>query len=121
MADWFTIISAIGGFEAVKWGITYFATRGSFKKREAAEAQKEEAAADAADQDNRQRQVDWLEKRISERDAKIDSLYIELRAEQGKLLTEIYKRHEQELQLKELEVKRCEIRKCSNRKPPGDF
>lgn len=121
MSDWVTILTAIGGFEAVKWVVTYIATHGSFKKKEAAEAQKEEAAADALTQDNMRSQIDWYEKRIIERDSRVDLIWKQLREEQFKYIEEISRRHELELQLKELEVKRCEVRKCVGRKPPGDF
>ena len=109
-----TIVTAIGGFELIKWVVTWIATRKSTQKKVYEEAE-------ALQIGNEQRSVDWLEKRICERDSKIDSLYIELRAEQQKRLEEIYSRHELELNLKESEVKRCDIRKCTNRKPPSDY
>ncbi len=108
------LVTAIGGFELIKWVVTWIATRKSTRK-------KVEEEAEALQIGNEQKRVDWLEKRICERDSKIDSLYIELRAEQQNRLEEIFKRHELELQLKESEVKRCDIRKCSNRKPPSDY
>ena len=58
---------------------------------------------------------------MSERDMKIDSLYVELRQEQSAHLEEIHKRHEVELKLKEAEMKRCDVRGCSNRVPPSDY
>ena len=109
-----TIVTAIGGFELIKWVVMWIATRKSTQKKVREEAE-------ALQIGNEQRRVDWLEKRICERDAKIDSLYIELRAEQQNRLEEIFKRHEVELKFRESEVKRCDVRKCSNRKPPSDY
>ena len=71
--------------------------------------------------ENERKQVAWLEDRISQRDAKIDALYIELRQEQAAHLDEIHKRHETELKLKEAEMKRCDVRGCGKRQPPSDY
>lgn len=119
--EWVMIITAVGGFEAVKWGITHFTTRHSFKKRERAAADREEATTDAVEISNEQKRVDWLEKRVNERDTKIDALYIELRNEQRTHLEAIHKLHESQLIIKELEVKRCDVRKCHDRKPPSEY
>lgn len=109
-----TVVTAIGGFELIKWVVMWIATRKSTQKKESEEAE-------ALQIINEQSRVDWLEKRICERDAKIDSLYIELRTEQQNRLEEIFKRHEVELKFKESEVKKCDVRKCPNRKPPSDY
>lgn len=86
-----TILGSFGGLEFIKW-------LGSRKKNE----------------------VDWLEERITQRDAKIDALYIELRQEQANKLEEIHKRHEIELALKDAENNRCDRpdSECGRRKPP---
>ena len=76
---------------------------------------------EAKEKENNRKQVDWLEKRLGERDAKIDALYIELRNEQNAKLEEIHLRHETELQLKEAEVKKCCKRGCGDRMPPSDY
>lgn len=119
--EWVMIITAVGGFEAVKWGITHFTTRHSFKKRERAVADREEATTDTLELTNEQKRVDWLEKRVTERDTKIDALYIELRSEQKAHLESIHKAHELELIIKELEAKRCDVRKCTERRPPSEY
>ena len=108
------ILGAIGGSSTITWAITFWANRKT-------NARKEYAAADALENDNERKQVDWLEKRLSERDAKIDGLYAELRKEQSAKLDEIHKRHETELKLKETEVKRCDVRGCGNRQPPSGY
>ena len=65
--------------------------------------------------------MDWLESRLAERDAKIDHLYEELRAEQKARLEEIHRRHEVELKLAEAEVKKCHKHGCGDRIPPSDY
>ena len=53
-------------------------------------------------------------------DAKIDTIYVELRQEQAEKLQLIYDKHELELKLKEAEIKKCDVRGCTNRQPPSD-
>lgn len=114
LSDIITILGTLGGFELIKWVVTWLTTHKSVEKKASEEAEAIEIL-------NEQKRTDWLERRICERDSKIDSLYIELRAEQQNRLEEIYKRHELELKLKESEVKRCDVRKCTSRKPPSDY
>lgn len=65
--------------------------------------------------------MDWLEKRIAERDAKIDSLYQEKNAMTNAYMEEVHRRHEIELQLTEAEVKKCYRRVCKDRQPPSNY
>ena len=94
-------ITAMGGLEAVKW--------------------KEEADVSSLEEENRRKKVDWLEDRLTQRDEKIDGLYIELRKEQEEKINWIHKCHEVELAQKESEVKKCEIRGCVKRIPPSEY
>ena len=75
----------------------------------------------ASENDNTRRQVDWLEKRIAERDAKIDSLYQEKNAMTNAYMEEVHRRHEIELQLTEADVKKCLRHGCKDRQPPSDY
>lgn len=112
--EWLAIIGALGGLEAIKWGVNFFVNRKT-------NVRKEYASASAMESENERKQVAWLEERIAQRDAKIDALYIELRQEQAARLDEIHKRHETELKLKEAEMKRCDVRGCGKRQPPSDY
>lgn len=112
--DWLTILGALGGFEAIKWMVNFYVNRKT-------DARKEDASADSMEDENERKQVDWLEKRLAERDAKIDTIYVELRQEQAAHLDEIHKRHETELKLKESDMKRCEVRKCLEREPQTGY
>ena len=85
------------------------------------DARKEEASVIGLEEENRRKKVDWLEERLTQRDEKIDSLYIELRKEQEDKINWIHKCHEVELAQKESEVKKCEIRGCVKRLPPSDY
>lgn len=109
-----TLIATLGGFEGIRWGVSAWVNRKT-------NARKEDATADSMEDENQRKQVDWLEKRLSERDAKIDSLYVELRQEQAAKLDEIHRRYEVELRLKEAENKRCDVRGCTTRIPPSDY
>lgn len=112
--DWLTILGALGGLEAIKWIVNFYVNRKT-------DARKEDAAADAAENENERNQVAWLEERIAQRDTKIDAIYVELRQEQAEKLQLIYDKHELELRLKESEIKKCDVRGCSNRQPPSDY
>lgn len=112
--EWLAIIGTLGGFEAIRWGITFWANRKT-------NARKEDAAAAAAENENERKQIAWLEDRIAQRDAKIDALYVEMRHEQKAHLETIHKLHEVELNLKDAEMKRCDVPRCTNRQPPSDY
>ena len=112
--DWLTILGALGGLEAIKWIVNFYVNRKT-------DARKEDAAADAAENENERKQVAWLEERIAQRDTKIDAIYVELRQEQAEKLQLIHDKHELELRLKESEIKKCDVRGCSNRQPPSDY
>lgn len=112
--DWLAIIGALGGLEAIKWIANFYVNRKT-------NARKEDATADSMENENERKQVDWLEKRLAERDTKIDAIYAELRQEQAAHLEDIHKKHELELRLKEAEIKKCDVRGCTNRQPPSDY
>ena len=107
-------ITAMGGLEAVKWLVRYITCRKT-------DARKEEASVNSMEEENRRKKVDWLEERLTQRDEKIDGLYIELRKEQEEKIDWIHKCHEVELAQKESEVKKCEIRGCVKRIPPSEY
>lgn len=113
LADILTIVGAMGGMETIKWGIRAWRNRKT-------DARKEDAAADALEINNEKNQVTWLEERVTQRDMKIDSLYVELRSEQSARLEEIHKRHEAELALKDANHNRCDRpdSECGKRIPP---
>lgn len=112
--DWLTILGALGGLEAIKWMVNFYVNRKT-------NARKEDAVADAAENENERKQVAWLEERIAQRDAKIDAIYVELRQEQAEKLNLIHKNHGLELKNTELTYKKCDVRGCPNRKPPSDY
>lgn len=109
----FKILTVLGGFEGLKWLITFWVNRKS-------NARKEDASADAMVDENYRKQVGWLEERVAQRDAKIDTLYVEFREEQAEKLSWIHKCHELELQLKDAEHNRCDRpdSECGRRVPP---
>lgn len=114
LTDILTLAGAVGGIqgiiEALKWW-----------RRRKVQDRSDVAAVVATENENTRKQVDWLEKRLADRDAKINSLYVELRAEQEAKLNEIHLRHEVELKLAEAEAKKCHKRGCKDRIPPSDY
>ena len=112
--DLVILIGAMGGIQGIIEVVKWWRVRKVHDRRDIAEVV-------SSENENVRKQVEWLEKRISERDAKIDSLYIELREEQASKMDEIHRRHEVELQLKEADVKKCHKRGCGERIPPSDY
>ena len=112
--EWLAILGAVGGTSTITWAVTFWVNRKT-------NARKEDASADAMENENERKQIAWLEERIAQRDAKIDTIYVELRQEQAEKLQLIHDKHELELKLKEAEIKKCDVHGCSNRQPPSDY
>lgn len=116
--DWLLIIGALGGFEAIRWGIAFWANRKP-------NARKEEAAAAASELQNLLTIIDSLNKQIERlendsltRNQKVDFLYGELRKSEEKCLELLSRLHDTELRLKEADLSRCDIWDCLKRIPP---
>lgn len=114
MTEVMTLLGAAGGMQGVIELVKWWRGRRTRERQDV-------AAVVAAENENDRKQVNWLEKRLAERDGKIDHLYEELRTEQNARLDEIHRRHEVELQLAEAEVKKCHKRGCAERIPPSDY
>lgn len=112
--EFMTLLGMVGGVQGVSEALKWWQSR-RLKKRE------EEAGVTAMENENGRKQIDWLESRLAERDAKIDAIYKELRQEQGLRMKELYSRHEVELRLSEAEARKCCVRGCSSRVPPSDY
>ncbi len=119
--EWLAIIGTLGGFEAIRWGITFWTNRKT-------NARKEDATADGMEIQNllnvisaQSTQIDNQEKRMTARDGKVDFLYSENNKLRSENLEMIREKHELELRLKEAEIKKCDVRGCANRQPPSDY
>ena len=51
--EWIAVLGAIGGLEAIKWVVNFYVNRKT-------DARKEDAAADAVENENERKQVAWL-------------------------------------------------------------
>ena len=111
ISDIVTLVGAAGGMQ----GIVEIAKRWHSRRME---MRKEEADVSAVENQNRRQQIDWLEKRLAERDAKIDAIYAELRQEQTLRINEMHQRHQVELRLTEAEARKCLVHGCPSRIPP---
>ena len=119
--DWLALLGTLGGFEAIRWGITFWTNRKT-------DARKEDASADGMEIQNllniikaQTEQIDNQEKRMAARDEKVDFLYRENNKLRSESLDMLKEKHELELRLKEAEVKKCDVRGCANRMPPSDY
>lgn len=119
--EWLALLAALGGLEAIRWGVA------SWRNRKT-DARKEDAVADNMEIQNLLNVINSLtvqlensDRRTKERDVKVDYVYGELRKEQAEKLEIVRQKHEIELQLNEAEMKRCDVRGCLNRMPPSDY
>lgn len=112
--DILTIVGGIGGIQGIIEAVKWWRGRKVQDRHDVAEVE-------ATENENDRKQIDWLEKRLAERDAKIDRIYEELRSEQNARLEEIHRRYEVELKLTEAEAKKCHKRGCKDRIPPSDY
>lgn len=108
------LAGTVGGVQGLAEAVRWWQSR-KLRRRE------DEASVVAMENENRRLQIDWLEKRLSERDAKIDALYSELREEQSLRIGEIHCRHEAELKLTDAEARKCLVRGCDRRQPPSEY
>ena len=76
MTEVMTLLGAAGGMQGVIELVKWWRGRRTRERQDV-------AAVVAAENENDRKQVDWLEKRLAERDGKIDHLYEELRTEQN--------------------------------------
>lgn len=114
ITDIITLAGTVGGVQGLMETVRWWQSR-KLKRRE------DEASVAAVENENRRSQTDWLEKRLAERDAKIDALYAELREEQSLRIGEIHCRHEAELKLTDAEARKCLVRGCDRRQPPSQY
>ena len=113
ITDIITLVGTVGGVQGIV-EIAKAWQNGKIERR------KETAVVEAAENENGRLQIDWLEKRLAERDAKIDALYTGLRKEQTLRIGEIHQRHEAELRLAEADARKCLVYGCNKRQPPID-
>ncbi len=109
-----TLIGTVGGIQGL-------VEIGKWWQSRKLDRRKDEADVTATENQVNRQQIDWLEKRLAERDAKIDAIYVELRKEQTLRIEEIHQRHEAELRLAEAEARKCIIRGCPQRQPPSEY
>ena len=87
IADIITLVGTVGGIQGL-------VEIGKWWQNRKLDRRKEEADVKATENQVNRSQIDWLEKRLAERDVKIDALYSELGKEQTLRINEIHQRHE---------------------------
>ena len=119
--EWLAILGAIGGSSTITWLITFWVNRKT-------NARKEDASATHADLINLNDYADsWKELyaeakgEIKELNAKIDSLYEEIKKLRECKAEHIKHEHRLELENEALKVRECKRRGCVERDPPSDY
>ena len=95
ITEFMTLLGTVGGVQGVVETMKWWQSR-RVRRRE------QEAGVTALENENGRKQIDWLESRLAERDAKIDAIYKELR-------------------LTEAEARKCCVRGCAGRVPPSEY
>lgn len=103
-----TIVSAIGGMEAIKWAVHTWMHRKTEKRKQAAEAS-------AAEMENYHKQVDWLQNRLQECYAQMEQLHRKLRENQVELEDWIIRFNTLDIALQEAERWSCNKWDCPGR------
>ncbi len=114
ITDIITLVGTVGGVQGI-------VEAGKWWQSRKLDSRKEEAGVKATEHQVTRSKIEWLEKRLAERDAKIESIYAELRKEQTLRIGESHQRHEAELRLAEAEARKCIIRGCPQRQPPSEY
>lgn len=106
-----TIIGAMGGFEAIKWGIRAWVNRKN-------NARIADARADAEEFKALREYNEFLQKQLSEKEERFVDQTGRLRQVQDELFT--LKESYSDVKL-ELALKRCERKKCGDREPQNGY
>lgn len=111
LTDILTIVGAMGGFEAIKWGIGFYTNRKT-------NARIEDAHADAEEFKALREYNEFLQKQLSDKEERFVEQTGRLRIVQDELFT--LKEDHSNLKL-ELALKRCEKKKCGDREPQNGY
>lgn len=109
--DILTIVGTLGGFEAIKWTVNFYANRKTNSRIEEAHADVEEFKA-------LREYNEFLQKQLSEKEERFVEQTARLRQVQDELFT--LKECYSDLKL-ELALKRCERKKCGDREPQNGY
>lgn len=108
------ILGALGGFEAIKYLLNFCIHRNTEKRKEKASAAGMEIA-------NFHEVIENSEKRLRERDAKVDAIYKEFRTSQERCLELMSELNKALIEVEVLKVQKCEKRGCPDRLPPSNY
>jgi hypothetical protein len=109
--EWLAVIGALGGFEAIKWGVNFYMNRKT-------NARIEDANADSAEFKTLREYNEFLQKQLSDKEERFVEQTNRLRIVQDELF--VAKEDISNLKL-ELALKRCEKKRCGDREPQNGY
>lgn len=118
MGDLITLISVLGGFEAIKWTVRFFTNRSNQKSIDDTEAISKRYEALENHISFLQGELHEKEKRFVDKEQRFVEQTDRLRAIQDQLFQLQKKNADLEIQLA---LKRCEVKKCANRQPQNGY
>ena len=118
MGDLITLISVLGGFEAIKWTVRFFTNRSNQKSIDDTEAISKLYEALENHISFLQGELQEKEKRFVDKEQRFVEQTDRLRNIQDQMFELQRKNADLEIQLA---LKRCEVKKCSNREPQNGY
>lgn len=118
MENLITLISVLGGFEAIKWIVRFFTNRKNQKSIDDTEAISKRYEALENHIEFLQGELQEKEKRFVDKEKRFVEQTERLRDTQDQLFQMQKKNAELEIQLA---LKRCEVKKCVNRQPQNGY
>ena len=109
--EWLAIIGALGGLEAIKWGVNFYINRKT-------NARIEDANSDSAEFKTLREYNEFLQKQLSDKEGRFVEQTNRLRIAQDELFAA--KEDISNLKL-ELALKRCEKKRCGDREPQNGY
>ena len=109
--EWLAIIGALGGLEAIKWGVNFYINRKT-------NARIEDANADSAEFNTLREYNEFLQKQLSDKEERFVEQTNRLRIVQDELF--VAKEDISNLKL-EIALKRCEKKRCGDREPQNGY
>ena len=107
-----TIISTMGGFEAIKWGVTWYSNRKNLERVE-------DAKADQAEYNTLEHHIEFLQNQLLEKEKRFAEQTDRLRQSQEDLFRAKQELAECLIKLAKITTWQCDVKGCLKRNPPN--
>lgn len=119
--EWLLLLGALGGVQGCIELIKFWMKRKSMRKQANAEATHADLANLNDYADSWKELYTEAKGEIKELNAKIDSLYADIKVLRECKAEHVRNEHRLELENEALKIKKCDVRGCADRVPPSDY